>query len=185
MQGNVVGMLGMEALALFDADLDFPAARVRLWPPGGFAAAGPPRGLTPVPAAVLNESGLLGIRATAAIQSPVKAPFQQQPFVGIVDCGASFSAINTAAAQLLGLYGGAGRLKDPGPQVLSLGVDGTPAPYPTTRVTFTFAGNTAITACACMRCRSHAHQGEARATAAAPAACGAPHIARNTPQVTL
>lgn len=33
----VEGMLGMEVLSLFDADFDFPAGRLRLWPPGSAA----------------------------------------------------------------------------------------------------------------------------------------------------
>lgn len=50
-----------------------------------------------------------------------------QPFVGIVDCGASFSAVNWAAARLLGLLDASGDLKGPrGPDVISLG-ESTPA----------------------------------------------------------
>ena len=45
-----------------------------------------------------------------------------QPFVGIVDCGASFSAVNWAAARLLGLLDANGDLQGPrGPNVISLG----------------------------------------------------------------
>lgn len=47
-----------------------------------------------------------------------------QPFVGIVDCGASFSAVNFAAARLLGLLEPNGDLKGPhGPDVISLGTN--------------------------------------------------------------
>ena len=53
----------MEFLSMFDADLDFPAGRLRLWAPGTAAAAAP--GLVAVPAAVLNETGLVGIRVTS------------------------------------------------------------------------------------------------------------------------
>lgn len=92
-------------------------------------------GLTEIPAAVLNETGVLGIRATG------KGAAAPQPFVGIVDCGASFSAVNWAAARLLGLLGPDGRLLGrQGPDIMSLGVDGRPTAYPTTNVSFTFTG---------------------------------------------
>lgn len=68
---------------MFDTDLDFPHNRLRLWAPGAGVAAAEKDGLVPVPAAVLNETGILGIRAT----SPA-AP-RAQPFVGIIDCGVS------------------------------------------------------------------------------------------------
>jgi hypothetical protein len=61
-------------------------------------------------------AGVWGIRVT----SPTAA--SPQPFVGIVDCGASFSAVNWAAARLLGLLDSNGDLKGPrGPDVISLG----------------------------------------------------------------
>ncbi|KAF8058088.1 Prep [Scenedesmus sp. PABB004] len=130
------GMLGQEVLQLFDTDLDFAASRVRLWPAGSFGALAGAAGMVAVPAAVLNETGVLGIRAT----SPAAAA--AQPFVGIVDSGASFSAVNWAAARLLGLAGPDGELRGKrGPDILSLGVDGAPMPYPTTAVQFTFAGD--------------------------------------------
>lgn len=50
----------MQALSLFDADLDFAAKRVRLWQPGTIADLAASEGLVEVPAAVLNESGGLG-----------------------------------------------------------------------------------------------------------------------------
>jgi hypothetical protein len=78
---------------------------------------------------------VLGIRTTG------KGAASPQPFVGIVDCGASFSAVNWAAARLLGLLEPNGDLKGKrGPDIMSLGVDGRPVPYPTTSVSFTFAG---------------------------------------------
>jgi hypothetical protein len=82
-----------------------------------------------------NSAGVLGIRTTS------RDAASPQPFVGIVDCGASFSAVNWAAARLLGLLQPNGDLKGKrGPDILSLGVDGRPVPYPTTSVSFTFAG---------------------------------------------
>uniref|UniRef100_A0A383VMM9 Peptidase A2 domain-containing protein n=1 Tax=Tetradesmus obliquus TaxID=3088 RepID=A0A383VMM9_TETOB len=132
----VEGMLGMEVLQLFDTDLDFDRSRVRLWQPGAVGALAERQGLVEVPAAVLNETGVLGIRITS------RDAASPQPCVGIVDCGASFSAVNWAAARLLGLTDAAGNLRGKkGPDILSLGVDGRPVPYPTTSVSFSFAGN--------------------------------------------
>ncbi|KAI8474268.1 MAG: hypothetical protein J3K34DRAFT_408000 [Monoraphidium minutum] len=131
----VEGMLGMEMLSLFDADFDFPAGRLRLYRPGEGAAAAAEAGLIEVPAAVINESGLLAIRATSpGAPSP-------QPFTAILDCGASFSAINWAAAGLVGLPARGDRAYQRGPQIYSVGVDGRPAPYPTHPLTLTFKGD--------------------------------------------
>lgn len=86
-----------------------------------------------IPAAVLNESGLEGIR--------VRSPQQKvaQPMLGIIDCGASFSTVNLAAADLLGLP------RDPkkyrSPSVMGVGIDGNPMVMPTAKVQFTFSGN--------------------------------------------
>jgi hypothetical protein len=82
-----------------------------------------------------TTAGVLGIRTTG------RDAASPQPFVGIVDCGASFSAVNWAAAQLLGLLQPNGDLKEKrGPDIMTLGVDGRPVPYPTTSISFTFAG---------------------------------------------
>lgn len=54
-----------ELLQNFDVDFDFPASRIRLFRPGEGAAAAEAAGLVPLPAAVLNETGILGIRATS------------------------------------------------------------------------------------------------------------------------
>lgn len=51
----VEGMLGMEFLSLFDADLDFPAGRLRLWRPGAARAVADRAGLAEV-CAPLPES---------------------------------------------------------------------------------------------------------------------------------
>lgn len=133
----VEGMLGMELLQLFDVDFDFPAGRIRFFRPGEGVAVAEAAGLVDVPAAVLNETGVLGIRAT----SP-KAP-GGQPFVGMLDCGASFSALNWQAAALAGLpprgdrsYGQPSK----GQGVAIIGMDGKPQVLPITEVQFTFAG---------------------------------------------
>ena len=125
---DVEGMLGMELLELFDVDFDFPRNRIRFWPP----QTSPKDDLVAIPAAVLNESGLEGIR----VRSPQQV--NAQPMLGIIDCGASFTTVNTAAAQLLGLP------RDPkeynSPSVSGVGVDGRPMVMPTANIEFTFTG---------------------------------------------
>ena len=129
---DVEGMLGVELLEQFDVDFDFPKNRIRFWPP----QKSPKKNLVAIPAVVLNESGLEGIR--------VRSPQQKiaQPMLGIIDCGASFSTVNTAAAQLLGLP------RDPeeyhSPSVVGIGVDGTPMIMPTATIEFTFTGKALI-----------------------------------------
>lgn len=128
----VEGMLGMEMLQLFDADFDFPKGILRLWSPG--TAVSISNSLIEIPAAVLNESGLIGIRLIGTKQA------YEQPMVGILDCGSSCTIINWAAAELLGLprdekaYSG-------NPSIMGIGVDGQPQTMPTTKTQFTFCGN--------------------------------------------
>lgn len=129
---KVEGMLGMEMLDYFDSDFDFDKKRFRLWAPGTAAAQAEKAGLTEIPAAVLNESGLLGIR--------VRTTTESQPVIGIVDCGASFSAMNLKAAKLLGLPTDRQSYANE-PAVQTLGVDGRPQMMPTKMVQLTFAGN--------------------------------------------
>ena len=134
---DVEGMLGMELLDMFDADLDFPKNRLRLWSPGTAAGAASQAGLVEIPDAVLNETGLLGIRVTST-----NAPSPRQPLVGILDCGASFSAVNWAAAKYLALppkedmsaYRNS-------PTIMGMGIDGRPLMLPTHKVQFTYVGN--------------------------------------------
>lgn len=126
---DVEGMIGVEFLELFDVEFDFPNERVRLWPP----EKSPKNGLVAIPAVVMNESGLEGIR--------IRSPQQKiaQPMLGIIDCGSSMSIANLPAAKLLGLP------LDPkkynSPSVMGVGVDGKPLIMPTASVQFTFAGN--------------------------------------------
>jgi len=129
---NVEGMLGMEMLDYFDSDFDFAANRFRLWAPGTAAAQATKAGMLDIPAAVLNESGLLGIR--------VRTTETSQPVIGIVDCGASFSAMNLKAAQILGLPTDLNAYRNE-PAVQTLGVDGRPQMMPTKMVQLTYAGN--------------------------------------------
>lgn len=126
---DVEGMIGVEFLELFDVEFDFPNERVRLWSP----QKSPKNGLVVIPAVVMNESGLEGIR--------IRSPQQEiaQPMLGIIDCGSSMSIANFPAAKLLGLP------LDPkeyhSPSVMGVGVDGKPLIMPTASVKFTFAGN--------------------------------------------
>jgi hypothetical protein len=125
---DVDGMIGMELLQMFDVDFDFPNRRIKFWAP----QKGDKDGLVSIPAAVLNESGLEGIRVISP-QQKVK-----QPMLGIIDSGASFSVVNLAAADLLGLP------RDPkkynSPLVKGVGVDGKPILMPTASVKFSFTG---------------------------------------------
>jgi len=134
---DVEGMLGMELLDMFDTDLDFPKNRLRLWSPGTAAGAASKAGLVEIPDAVLNETGLLGIRVT----SP-NAPAPQQPLVGILDCGASFSAVNWAAAKYLGLPPKEDmNAYKKSPTIMGIGIDGRPLMLPTSKVQFTYVGD--------------------------------------------
>ena len=141
----VQGMLGMEMLELFDVDLDFPAGRVRLWAPGEAAEEAKRQGMVKIPMAVINESLLLATRITGkqatAKQSQGSNDKPKQPFIGIIDSGSTFSAVNWEAAQLLGLppEGALTYLKPPA--IMAAGIDGRPLYIPTKRVEFTFCGD--------------------------------------------
>lgn len=134
----VEGMLGMEMLDLFDCEFDFDAKRFRLWAPGTGAQAAVKAGLVEIPSVVLNESGLLGIRVESVQQ-------QKQPVLGVLDCGASFSALNWKAAEILGLPTDRSAYRNE-PAVATLGIDGRPMQMPTKEVAFTFAGESTKTA---------------------------------------
>jgi len=85
----------------------------------------------------LNESRLEGIRVRSI--SPEQK--NDQPMLGIIDCGASFSTINLAAAQLLGLDVTSLRQEKGTQSVVGIGIDGRKLIMPTTSVQLTFAGN--------------------------------------------
>jgi len=125
-------MLGMEMLDLFDADFDFNASPFRLWAPGTGAQAAREAGLVEIPATVLNESGLLGIRVESLLN-------QKHPVLGVIDCGASFSALNFQAAKILGLPTDPNAYRNE-PSIAALGVDGLPQEMPTKQAALTFAG---------------------------------------------
>jgi hypothetical protein len=127
----VEGMLGMEFLEMFDVDLDFPRGRLRLYPPGTFlpppnakwAGAQKELGLVEIPAVVINETGLLGIRVTKKGST--------QPILGFLDCGAPFSCLNWKAAEILKLPPKTDKKYSKGPQLAAVGVDGRPLFLPT------------------------------------------------------
>lgn len=126
---DVEGMVGMEFLQMFDVDFDFPNGRIRFWPP----QKADKEGLVSIPAAVLNESGLEGIRVIS-LQQKIN-----QPMLGIIDSGASFSVVNLAAADLLGLSRDPKKYKSS--FVQGIGIDGKPILMPTASVQFSFTGN--------------------------------------------
>lgn len=142
-------MLCKQAVSCFMQSSLAPAADAPDTPPARVACPCPAAGLVDVPAAVLNETGVLGIRATSpkarktrlrrcfdrhaaaeacldrhavagASASPPagrSAPSQLcrslccgapaaggQPFVGMLDCGASFSALNWQVSLKSGSY---------------------------------------------------------------------------------
>lgn len=90
------------------------------------------------PGAVLNETGLIGIRITSADHEAGGG----QPMVGIVDCGASFTTVNWAGASLLNLPGRSeiGAYKET-PPVYAVGVDGRPLPLLRHKARLSFAGD--------------------------------------------
>ncbi|MGK3743809.1 MAG: hypothetical protein ACI90V_010668 [Bacillariaceae sp.] len=127
----IEGMLGMELLQLFDVDFDFPKNRIRLYKPGTTDTSG----LVEIPAVVINETLLIGIRVTTPEQS------NSQPILGFLDCGSSFSCINWKAAQALGLPPKNDPLYRNGPTIAALGIDGRPLTLPTIKKQLSYAGN--------------------------------------------
>ncbi len=129
----VEGMLGMELLQLFDVDFDFPKNRIRFWKAGTADTSG----LTEIPAVVINESLLIGIR----VSTPEGTG---QPILGFLDCGSTFSCVNWKAAQALGLPPRTDPSYLKGPAVLALGIDGRPLTLPTFRKQLSFVGDAIV-----------------------------------------
>ncbi|KAL9188117.1 hypothetical protein ACHAXT_006495 [Thalassiosira profunda] len=138
----VEGMIGMEVLERFDVDFDFPAGRLRLWKPHSVQNVAKKAGMATVDAVVVNETRLLGFRiASQSAPRDGKGNVVAQPFLGVVDCGASFSVVNWAAAALLGLPPEGDGSYRKNPAVAGIGVDGRPQLLPTTKVGLTYCGN--------------------------------------------
>merc|ERR1719171_1662590 len=91
---DIQGMLGMEFVSQFDLDVDFPAKKIRLWNPGEGVKAAQEDKLVAVPVSLI-PGDILGVRVAAGEGTT--------PFLGIVDLGASFTLMNTAAAKLSNL----------------------------------------------------------------------------------
>ena len=127
----VEGMVGMEFLSLFDVDLDFPNNRIRLFEPQSTGTSG----LSEIPAVVINESMLLGIRISTPDQK------NGQPILGFLDCGSTFSCINWKAAEILGLPPKNDPLYRNGPAITALGIDGRPLALPTIQKELSYTGN--------------------------------------------
>jgi hypothetical protein len=144
----VEGMLGMELMDQFDVDFDFPNSRLRLWSPGSVRkVAEGIEGMVAIDAVVVNETRLLGFRvASAASTSNAKKDngVETQPYLGLVDCGSSFSIVNWAAASFLGLPPKGDAAYQKYPQVQGMGVDGLPQILPTYKVQLSYVGDPII-----------------------------------------
>lgn len=138
----VEGMIGMEVLEQFDVDFDFPAGRLRLWKPHTVESVAKKAGLATVEAVVVNETLLLGFRiVSSSAQKDDTGGIAAQPFLGVVDCGASFSVVNWAAASLLGLPPQNDDSWKKSPAVTGMGVDGRPQLLPTKSIGLSYVGN--------------------------------------------
>ena len=138
----VEGMIGMEVLEQFDVDFDFPAGRLRLWKPHTVESVAKKAGLATVEAVVVNETLLLGFRiVSSSAQKDDTGGIAAQPFLGVVDCGASFSVVNWAAASLLGLPPQNDTSWKQSPAVTGMGVDGRPQLLPTKSIGLSYVGN--------------------------------------------
>mmetsp|Transcript_22040 Transcript_22040/g.25085 ORF Transcript_22040/g.25085 Transcript_22040/m.25085 type:complete len:415 (+) Transcript_22040:77-1321(+) len=148
----IEGMLGMELLSLYDADFDFPRNRIRLWSPGtAIQGSGTSTATTDVdtttqdslveiPAVVINETGLIGIRLSIT--------GAKQPILGILDCGSTFSCMNWKAAEILGLPPKGDDSYRTGSKdslsISAVGIDGRLLTLPTIKKSFTFVGEMEI-----------------------------------------
>ena len=138
----VEGMIGMEVLEQFDVDFDFPAGRLRLWKPHTVESVAKKAGLVTVDAVVVNETRLLGFRVvSSSAPKDGSGGIEAQPFLGVVDCGASFSVVNSVAAPLLGLPQPSDNAYKKNPMVTGMGVDGRPQLLPTAKVELSYCGN--------------------------------------------
>lgn len=144
-QKPVAGMIGMDVLLNYDVDIDYPAGRIRLWSPGTAAKEAKRLGMVEIPTSVINESLLLGTRITGKLASDKqKQEEYKQPFLGIIDSGSTFSAINWEAAKLMGLPPKSNVMKyNPltSPPIMASGMDNKPLYLPTKKIQFTFCGD--------------------------------------------
>lgn len=137
----VEGMIGMEVLEQFDVDFDFPAGRLRLWKAHSIESVAKKAGLKTIDAVVVNETRLLGFRVVSASAPRDSSGYlASQPFLGVVDCGSSFTVVNWAAAPFLGLPPQNDGVYKKSPMVAGLGVDGKPQLMPTTNIGLSYCG---------------------------------------------
>lgn len=124
-------------------DFDFPAGRLRLWKPHTVERVAKKANLATIEAVVVNETLLLGFRVVSskAPKDTGKGVVTAQPFLGVVDCGASFSVVNWSASQLLGLPAKKDSMLTKSPAVTGMGVDGRPQLLPTTNIELSYVGN--------------------------------------------
>lgn len=138
----VEGMIGMEVLEQFDVDFDFPAGRLRLWRPHTVEGVAKKAGMIAIEAIVVNETRLLGFRVvSSSARRGSTGALVSQPFLGVVDCGSSFSIVNSAAAPLLGLPPADDPSYKNSPTVSGLGVDGRPQLLQTAKVGLSYSGS--------------------------------------------
>jgi hypothetical protein len=123
-------LISFAQLQLFDVDFDFPNNRLRFYQAGTADTSG----LVEIPAVVINESLLIGIRVTTP-------EGKTQPILGFLDCGSSFSCVNWEAAKALGLPPKSDPVYRQGPAITAVGIDGRPLLLPTVKKQLNFAGN--------------------------------------------
>ena len=121
-QHDVTGMLGLEFVRLFDVELDCLKNRFRLWRRGDGVERARRTDMIEIPA--LFDGSVLAVRVVGNPRRHSDEP--HQPFLGIVDSGASLTVLTTEAARLAGLEVVPGS----GPSILGVGVDGRPLQMP-------------------------------------------------------
>lgn len=114
-------------------DFDFPKSRLRFYKPGTADTSG----LMEIPAVVINESLLIGVRISSTEANT-------QPVLGFLDCGSTFSCINWKAAEALGLPPKTDPRYRRAPVVQALGIDGRPLLLPTMKKQFSFVGDAIV-----------------------------------------
>ncbi len=120
-------------MQLFDVDFDFPKNRLRFYKAG----TADDTGLIEIPAVVINESLLIGIRIS-------NTEGNTQPIIGFLDCGSTFSCVNWKAAEALGLPSKGDPSYRNSPAVQALGIDGRPLTLPTAKTQLSFVGDPII-----------------------------------------
>lgn len=129
----------MEVLSMFDVDFDFGKQRLRFWKPAT-AVKSIQEKLVEIPAYVINETGLIGIRLVSTTEKIL------QPILAFLDCGSSFSAMNWQAAELFGLPPRGDPVYNRVDKIAAIGIDGRPMELPVYPVTLSFVGDATVDA---------------------------------------